>query len=148
MELPHSPSCERNQEPIYLVLKEYISAGTLFEVGSGTGQHAIYFAEKFKDLLWSTSDLKENHAGIEAWIEQSGLKNIKSPIEFQSGKSNWPSNDYDYVFSANTLHIMSWDEALILLQIIGENLKSGAYVFFYGPFNYCCRLIDTSHRGL
>ena len=75
MTIKHSPSCDRNSQPIFDVLKEYIAKDTrLLEIGSGTGQHAVYFADKFDSLHWVTSDVKENHKDIESTVRQVKLE--------------------------------------------------------------------------
>ena len=80
MNKPYSPAIERNKGPIFEVLEKYILKDhQLLEIGSGTGQHAVYFAEKFPDLVWVTSDVRENHEGILEWLNEVNLPNIKGP---------------------------------------------------------------------
>lgn len=138
MNLPFSPAADRNKEPILNVLKEYISIkGRLLEIGSGTGQHAVYFAQNLPQIEWMTTDKLENHPVIKQYIEQSQLKNLKGPKKLVVGIDDFPSHKpYDYVFSANTLHIMSWKEDKTLFKLLGKRLIEGSLVFFYGPFNY------------
>ena len=135
---PNAPSCERNQEIILTVLKKLIkcSAKNLFEIGSGTGQHAVFMAPNFPELRWHTSDLPENHQGINLWINDSISTNIVNPIDYQAGESDFPDIDVDIVFTTNTLHIMSWDNVQVLINQLGNHLKPGAQIILYGPFNY------------
>ncbi|MBG07718.1 MAG: hypothetical protein CME68_03110 [Halobacteriovoraceae bacterium] len=136
MDKPYSPAVDRNKGPIFEVLKDYVMEGTrLLEVGSGTGQHAVFFAEKFPSLTWVTTDLRENHAGINRWVQEAGLKNIKGPEELKIGVDDFPKKPFDYVFTANTLHIMSWKEGKTLFKLLGKRLREGCLTFFYGPFN-------------
>ena len=136
MDKPYSPSCDRNKEPILHILKQEISdsASQLLEIGSGTGQHAAFFAEHLPQLKWWTSDLLENHSAINSWIEDAP-NNALGPLEYQAGTTSFPKTDFDYVFTANTLHIMSWADSLALISDL-QSLKSGSKVLLYGPFNY------------
>jgi cyclopropane fatty-acyl-phospholipid synthase-like methyltransferase len=133
----HAPSVDRNKAPILEVLKQYITGkGRLLEIGSGTGQHAVYFADFFNDLEWVTSDIKENHNAIKEWLKEAKKKNVHGPETLRIGSDDFPKGTFDYVFSANTLHIMSWKEDKTLFKILGKRLREGSLVFFYGPFNY------------
>lgn len=147
MEKPFAPSCERNQSVILDVLKNIISPTDkhLLEIGSGTGQHAVFMAENFPILQWHTADLLENHVGINMWLDKAQQRNISPPIIYQSGKSDFPNIDVDIVFTANTLHIMSWQNVKALIKQLGENLKQGAQLVIYGPFNYNDKFTSESN---
>jgi cyclopropane fatty-acyl-phospholipid synthase-like methyltransferase len=138
MTKPFAPSCERNQTVILDVLQSIITVDDkhLLEIGSGTGQHAIFMAPNFSHLQWHTSDLKENHAGTNMWLDEAKIDNILAPIVYESGQSDFPDIDVDIVFTTNTLHIMSWQNVENLIKQLGENLKTGAKIIIYGPFNY------------
>lgn len=144
---PNAPSCERNQGVILEVLKTIIKSTdkNLLEIGSGTGQHAVFMASHFPELLWHTSDLLENHCGINQWIEDSHLKNIASPIIFESGLSGFPEMAVDVVYTANTLHIMSWENVQCLINQLCLNLKQGSQIVIYGPFNYSGKYTSESN---
>jgi len=146
-EKPNAPSCERNQEVILKVLKELVKprAKNLFEIGSGTGQHAVFMAPNFSQLQWHTSDLLENHPGINLWLTDSDSKNIVKPIVYQAGKSAFPKIDIDVVFTTNTLHIMSWGNVQDLIEQLGKHLKPGAQIIIYGPFNYNGKFTSQSN---
>ena len=135
--LPHSPAAERNREPILAVLREHFAGRTrVLEIGSGTGQHAVHFAAALPHLQWQTSDLPENHAGIAAWIEASGLRNVLAPVAFDAADpAHWPDARFDAVFSANTLHIMGWPEVESLFAHLPRVLAPDATLVVYGPFN-------------
>ena len=136
MDRPYSPAVDRNKGPIFEVLKEYLMDGNnLLEIGSGTGQHAVFFAEKFPGLTWVTTDVRENLAGIKEWINEANLINVKGPEELKIGTDDFPKKPFDYVFTANTLHIMSWKEGKTLFKLLGKRLREGSLTFFYGPFN-------------
>lgn len=112
MEKPHAPSCERNREPILAVLREHFAdRHAVLEVGSGTGQHAVFFAAALPHLTWQASDRDENLAGIQAWLDEAALPNTPAPIEFNVNRA-WPTQRYDAVFSANILRtIAAWSGA-------------------------------------
>jgi cyclopropane fatty-acyl-phospholipid synthase-like methyltransferase len=134
---PYAESCDQNRAPILEVLRvELNNRSNLLEIGSGTGQHAVYFAAEFPDLSWQTSDRVENHAGIRAWLEEAGLSNVLAPIALDVCQDTWPDRRYDAVFSANTAHIMSWPQVECFFAGIGATLQAGGTFCLYGPFNY------------
>ena len=146
-DLPNSPSTERNREPILGVLREYFSDRRhVLEIGSGTGQHAAYFAAAMPWLRWQTSDLRENHADIRAWIDATALDNLLPPLELDvSRPQDWPMQEFDAVFSANTLHIMSWPDVQDLFANLPRVLADEATVVIYGPFNVGGRYTSESN---
>ena len=136
MEKPCSPSCERNREPILAVLRErFARCKRVLEIGSGTGQHAVYFAAALPKLRWQTSDVAENLPGIRMWLKEAALPNTPAPLVFDVSDTP-PTGDYDAVFSANTLHIMSWKEVERLFAALPGLTRAGALLMVYGPFNY------------
>tara|TARA_Y100001935_G_C17269334_1_gene490997 strand:- start:113 stop:709 length:597 start_codon:yes stop_codon:yes gene_type:complete len=131
-----SESCEQNKKPILSILKNYLYGKKhLLEIGSGTGQHAAYFASKFPSITWQTSDKAENHTGIKAWIDYSKLDNILPPMKLDVSKDAWPKNSYDIVFSANTAHIMSKENIHSMFTGISKVLLPENEFLLYGPFN-------------
>lgn len=132
---PHSPSCERNREPILEVLREqFADRRHVLEIGSGTGEHAVHFAAALPELIWQSSDRRENLSGIRAWLDDAQLANTPKPLEFDVG-GNWPDGPFDAIFSANTLHIMSWGEVQQLFARLPTILANDAILVIYGPFN-------------
>lgn len=102
-----SSACERNQQPILEQLSRlFKDRQHVLEIGSGTGQHAIFFAAHLPHLTWHTSDHQMNHASIEAWIDAFPSTNLRSPIAFLIGEQPWPSITVDAIFTSNTTHIM------------------------------------------
>ena len=136
MEKPHAPSTEKNREPILAVLREHFAeCREVLEIGSGTGQHAIFFATAMPHLMWQTSDCPENLPGIAAWLAEAALPNTPPPFELDV-VGDWPERRYDAIFSANTLHIMPWEAVVRLFARLPEVLAADARVAIYGPFNY------------
>ena len=135
--LPDAPATTRNRDPILAVLRVWFANRMrVLEIGSGTGQHAVHFARALPHLRWHTSDLAENHEGINAWIASAGLPNVFPPVELDIGRAEtWPYTRHDAVFSANTLHIASWPEVESLFANLPRVLTAKATVVFYGPFN-------------
>lgn len=143
---PYAESCDQNQEPILQVLHQFMhDRKSLLEIGSGTGQHAVYFGQKFPWLSWQTSDLADNHSGIRAWIEHSQLKNVAYPVTLDVAE-HWPVGQYDVVFSANTLHIMSSESVTQLFKKLPACMHDASLFIVYGPFNYQGEYTSESNR--
>jgi cyclopropane fatty-acyl-phospholipid synthase-like methyltransferase len=137
MDKPFAESCVENCEPIFAVLAPRVSdCSSLFEIGSGTGQHAVYFAPRLPQLVWHTSDRSENHPGILAWLTESGVTNVRTPVSLDVLHDPWPSGPFDAAFSANTAHIMSESAVAAMLTGVAGLLRPGGRFFLYGPFNY------------
>ena len=137
MEKPYSQSCENNKQPILHVLQR-VFAGTRFvlEIGSGSGQHAVYFSRKLAHLVWQTSDLAENHGGINQWIDEYPAENLRRPLTINADDQHWPIDKVDGIFSANTCHIMPWESVENLFSNIKKVITENSVVAIYGPFNY------------
>jgi len=136
MNKPFSQACENNKDPILAVLKRvFANPCEVLEIGSGTGQHAVYFAECLPHLTWQPSDQTMHLPGIDLWTNEARLENIKSPMTLDINHKPWPVSDIEAVFTANTLHIMSWENVQIFIQSLGETMQAGAKFCCYGPFN-------------
>jgi cyclopropane fatty-acyl-phospholipid synthase-like methyltransferase len=134
---PFAESCEKNKVPILAALKEFLAKHrTLLEIASGTGQHAVYFGRELPHLIWQTSELVENHSGIQAWLDEANLPNVRSPIALNVNDEAWPISSVDAIFNANTVHIISWPEVERMFAHISTVLAPGGCVYLYGPFNY------------
>lgn len=135
-EKPYAPSCERNREPILAVLRRHFhDRHRVLEIGSGTGQHAVYFGAALPQLQWQTSDRAEQHEGIRAWLAEAALPNVLQPLMLDVMSDDWPPPGYDAAFSANTLHIMSWPAVKSCFAGLGRVLTEDARMVIYGPFN-------------
>ncbi len=107
----------------------------MLEIGSGTGQHAVHFAAAMPWLQWQCTDREENLPGIRLWLDEAALSNTPPPVVLDVSGA-WPAGHYDAVFSANTLHIMGWDEVEQLFGHLAAVTAEGARLAIYGPFNY------------
>ncbi len=134
---PIAESCIQNRAPILSIIKPlFANSRAVLEVGSGTGQHAVFFARALSHLIWHTSDVSENHPGIDLWLEEANLANTRPPIVFDVSQNNWPTIEVDAIFSANTVHIMSWQEVELFFHGVGQLLQTDGLFCLYGPFNY------------
>ena len=130
-----SQSCENNKGPILDVLLPLLRRQrACLGLGSGTGQHAAFFAARLPHLVWQTSDVTGNHASIDAWID--GVDNARPPMVLDVDGDDWPARRYDAAFSANTAHIMHWPTVVNMFHGVSGILEPGAVFALYGPFNY------------
>ena len=110
------------------------------EIGSGTGQHAVFFGAALPQLIWQTGDLQQNHPSIHAWLQEAELKNVLPPIVLNMSNAEWEADlldtGIDAVFTANTCHIMAWTEVEKMFAGVARTLQSGGKLCVCGPFNY------------
>jgi len=132
--LPFAQAADENKRIIFDAIRPYLK-GKVLEIGSGTGQHAVFFASLIPDLCWQTSDLEPGLAGIGARIEVSGLDNLLPPLLLDA-LGNWPESRYDTVYTANSFHIMSEIAVTRSIERVGACLQPGGCFIVYGPFNY------------
>jgi SAM-dependent methyltransferase len=145
---PCTAACERNREPIAARLGERLPAnGDVLEIGSGTGQHAVYFGARFPGMFWQPSDVAENHPGIRGWIEFAGLKNVRAPFELDVLSSKWPAGVFDAAYTANTAHIMPIDAVERMFEGVARALASHGFFFLYGPVNRNGEFTSDSNRA-
>lgn len=135
--IPFSQACERNKDPILDVLGRYLDElHSVLEIGSGTAQHAIHFARQQPNVFWQTSDQIQHHPGILAQLENSALGNIGQPLALDVTQPDWGCGEqrFDAVYTANTLHIMDWQQVCAFFTGLEQVSVSGTYLFIYGPF--------------
>jgi hypothetical protein len=155
MDIAFSQACENNKQPILKELQGVFSKTTcVLEVGSGTGQHGVFFAEHLPQVLWQPSDLLDNHRAINYRRECSGLHNMLVPITLDLqhpwqdaiAQSSLPEG-IDGIFTANTLHIVS---ALLVSKFfsgVRQHLVKGGHLCIYGPFNYQGKFTSESNAN-
>ena len=131
-----APAASRNREPIAAVLREWLpQSGLVLEIASGTGEHAVFFAERFLQLEWQPSDVHPAAlSSIESWREEAQLPNVHQPLVLDAASPNWPITHADAVLSINMVHISPWASAVGLLDGASRLLRPGAPLILYGPW--------------
>ena len=150
---PFAPATERNSEPILGVLRqEFAKSRSVLEIGSGTGQHAVHFANALPHLEWQPSDLEEHHAGMRLWLDDAALPNVAGPIVLDVMTVDLQGRYFDAVFSANTAHIMSFEAVEHMFALVSDVLREHGRFCLYGPFRQDGRFNTESnaefHRSL
>jgi cyclopropane fatty-acyl-phospholipid synthase-like methyltransferase len=146
MNKPYSESCEQNKDIILSTIQPYLFDGAkVLEIGSGTGQHAIYFAGLNPKIVWQPSDRVEYLRGIEAWVTDAAHPNINAVIELDVLKL-WPRQFYDLLFTANSFHIMGNEAVKTCIEKAGSCLNENGYFIVYGPFNYNGQYTSSSNQ--
>lgn len=143
MNLPFAQAAEENKRVILQALKPYFS-GDVLEIGSGTGQHAVYFCSQMPGLRWQTSDLETNLASIQGWIDESGLE-LPAPLPLDA-LGAWPRRRFDTIYTANSFHIMGREAVARSIAEGARCLRAGGYFTVYGPFNYGGRYTSASNE--
>ncbi|MEM0953821.1 MAG: DUF938 domain-containing protein [Pseudomonadota bacterium] len=132
-----SQACENNKRPILAVLERVLEGvDGVLELGSGTGQHARFFAESMPALIWQPSDLAHNHQGINAWREDYSGKNLPAPLNIDVTDQDWGLPLPGAIFTANSLHIMPWSSVEALFVYLAAHAVTNSMLLVYGPFNY------------
>jgi SAM-dependent methyltransferase len=138
--LPFSEACERNKGPILDVLMRWLAGPPrlVVEVGSGTGQHAVHFARQLPQLTWQPTEQAEFLTMLDARVSIEGPPNLLPPLELDVEMHAWPPGEdtADAIFTANTLHIMSWREVQAFFRGVGKTLRDEGLLIVYGPFRY------------
>ena len=154
MQKPYVQACENNKHAIADALQNYLrNVKNVLEIGSGTGQHIVYFAERFPDIKWQPSDIVTQHEGIRAWIDAAGAANVVAPIELDIAARAWrlddvPLSPINAVYLSNVVHIMESKLIKQLFAHLKQLLCDNGLVFMYGPFNYDGRFTSEGNRRL
>lgn len=145
--LPSSEAAERNKEPILEVLRIcFARRNHVLEIGSGTGQHAVHFARHLTHLTWHPTEQLDYLGDLARRIQHEGTANVRAPTVLDVRQRLWPLRSVDAVFTANTLHIMSWPEVIAFYRGVGDVLAPGGVLCIYGPFRYAGRYTSDSNR--
>jgi len=132
---PFAAATERNSQAILGVLREeFQGMRSILEIGSGTGQHAVFFGRELEWLEWQTSDVEDNHEGIKAWLTEAAIANVHSPLRLDVRDAELTSISYGGVFSANTAHIMGPDAVAKMFSLVAGVIGNGGKFILYGPF--------------
>jgi SAM-dependent methyltransferase len=131
-----SPSAARNRGPILAVLKRVLPpAGTVLEIASGTGEHAVYFATALPHLIWQPTDQDERALrSIAAHRVASGLSNLLAPVTLDAAAPEWPLERADAVVAINMVHISPWRATQGLVAGAGRVLPPGGVLYLYGAY--------------
>ena len=147
MNKPFSQACENNKTAILASLAvSFNTSKTVLEVGSGSGQHAVFFAPSMPWLSWQTSDILCNHQGISQWLKEYPADNLLYPIELDLNYP-WPIEKIDAIYTANTLHIVSWPLVEAFFSAASQHLNPAGKLCIYGPFNYQNRYSSESNAS-
>jgi cyclopropane fatty-acyl-phospholipid synthase-like methyltransferase len=145
--LPFSEACERNKGPILEVLRIAFADRTqVLEIGSGTGQHAVYFASQLTHLIWHPTEQLAYLADLAARVKLEGTRNLRPPTVLDVKQTLWPLRSVDAVYSANTLHIMGWTEVEAMFRGVDAVLSAHGVACIYGPFRYGGGYTSDSNR--
>ncbi|MCA1748897.1 MAG: class I SAM-dependent methyltransferase, partial [Sphingomonadales bacterium] len=145
----HAPATARNRDPITELLREILpDAGRILEIASGSGEHAVHFAQVFPDLDWQPSDPDPAcRASIAAWAQEAALDNLLAPIDLDAARENWPIDRADAMICINMTHISPWSATAGLLAGAQRVLPPGAPLYLYGPFREPGRLFAASNAA-
>ncbi len=134
---PFAAAAEQNREVILTAIEPLLrDRKSLLEIGSGTGQHAVYFAQAMPWLCWQCTDQAHYLPGIQQWLTDAALPNTPPAFELEVVTGEWPTGGFDAVYSCNTAHIMHWHEVEAMFLGAGNCLDDGGVFLLYGPFNY------------
>lgn len=144
-----APATQRNREPILAVLRaELPPSGTVLELASGTGEHAVHFAQALPGLTWQPSDPSpQARRSIAAWIASAGLANLLPPLDLDASGADWPVERADALVCINMIHISPWEATEGLMRGAGRLLGPGAPLVLYGPFRRADRPLDPSNAA-
>ncbi len=147
-DLPFSQACENNKAAILSQLQlAFADCSSVLEVGSGTGQHAVHFAAALTHLTWQTSDQSVYLSDLSRRIQLAALANLPAPLQFDVSEQLILQQKFDAVFSANTLHIMSWPVVEQFFAQTGALTTADATLCLYGPFKYAGKFTSDSNAS-
>ena len=136
-ELPFSQAAENNKAPIQEILDRHLpGAESLLEIGSGTAQHAVAFAQRYPKLVWQCSDIPLSVSNVNRRIEAAQLSNLPLAIPLDVTQPSWPEQKFNTVYTANSLHIMSAESVEQFFSKVGAVVNKGGKLLIYGPFKY------------
>ena len=141
----HAPATLRNRDAIANVLQDILpDSGTVLEIASGTGEHVVYFGQKFPGLIWQPSDPDpECCRSIEAWKNRAGVTNVRPPLQLDALDDNYGADgsaaDWGVakpvaIICINMVHIAPWEASIGLFQKAASLLDPGMPFMLYGPY--------------
>ncbi len=136
-DLPFSQASENNKRPIVAILREeLVDTKTVLEIGSGTGQHAVFFAEQLPHLAWQPSEQAQNIDMLSLRLEAQAPENVHKPVVVDVADDPWRVQPVEAVYAANCVHIMSWEHVEKMFHGLDGALRPGGHLILYGPFKY------------
>ena len=147
-DLPFSPAAERNKSAILQQLEKLLNGSeSVFEIGSGTGQHAIHFCTAMPNLNWQPSEVPGRVKVTDSVVASTKLTNIKKTLALDVAQETWPEIKVDVIYNANTAHIMSWSITRKMLIGVARALEKDGLFLMYGPFNYQGKFTSESNKN-
>jgi len=144
--LPFSQASENNKHALLGVfVKKLKDKNSVLEIGGGTGQHAVFFGENFPNLTWQSTDVEENVSTLNLRISNAKLNNVPAAFSLNANDSQWDADEYDVIFTANSLHIMSLESVEKLFAKIRNHLTANGVFLAYGPFKYAGEFTTPSN---
>ena len=131
-----SDACERNKIPILKVLNEELDSGTVLEIGSGTGQHSVFFSKEIPSIKWYPSDTISNFESLNAFVTNYQNKNLQTPLIIDITQDEWIDFNVDYVFTSNTFHIINNALLTFFFYQCSKVIKANGKLIIYGPFKF------------
>jgi len=144
----YSPAADNNKSAILSVLTNYLSEGDhVFEIGSGSGQHAIHMAAALPQIQWRPSDRANTLALLSANIREYGTPNVQQPIELDLAKPPLALPEgVQCVYAANVMHIVSEPLGVTLIKLAAQSLLKDGYLVLYGPYRYGGKFTTESNK--
>lgn len=141
-----SEAAERNKQPILDTLRPLLANCTAaLEIGSGTGQHAVFFAPALPHLVWQPTELPDKLTLLTSMCRSHPSENLATPLPLDIDDDHWPTIQADAVFTANTLHIIHWPQVCRLFSCVGTLLPQQGIFCTYGPYNRDGRYTSASN---
>jgi len=140
--LPYNAAADRNKEAIGDALSSILSRATnVLEIGSGSGQHAVYLCRRFDHLQWQVTEQSQHLEGLQAVVSDAALGNVCDPLELSvnafiddTNALDHLGSNYSFAYSANTAHIMGFDQVPGLFTVASHCLDNDGCFALYGPF--------------
>ena len=144
----HAPATLRNRDAIVSVLRDILpESGTILEIASGTGEHAVYFGQSFPNLQFQPSDPDlGNHGSIAAWTKREDMTNVLPPLPLDALAPAWDITPPTAIICINMIHISPWEATIGLFEKAAGLLKPGCPLFLYGP--YFCNDAEVAQSNL